>query len=293
MSITIRPLTPVFGAEITDVDLSQPLDPETFAEIKEAFEEYSVLLFPNQNIPDEAHIAFTELFGPPETPRKHFAVYQHEPSVNAVINYDEQGNLFEDDEPRARFRKGQRMWHTDGSYKSIPSIASLLRACLVPPEGGHTQFSSLRGAYDALSDEDKKRFENSVAVHHFAHSRRHMNVKFLSDEEAKKYPPVRHPMVRVNPANGKKALYVSSYAAYIEGEDKEESCKKLEELLAFASQEKFTYDHKWRVGDLVMYDNRACLHRATEYAIDKYPRILRRTNVADDQPTMPDNEIRP
>ncbi|HAA91062.1 MAG TPA: hypothetical protein DCS82_11510 [Rhodospirillaceae bacterium] len=293
MSITIRPLTPVFGAEITDVDLARPLDSETLAEIKDAFEDHSVLLFPDQNIPDDAHLAFTENFGRPETPRKHFAVYQHRPNVNAVINYDEEGNLFDDDEPRARFRKGQRMWHTDGSYKSIPSIASLLRACLVPPDGGHTQFASLRAAWNALSDKDKKRFEKSVAVHHYGHSRRHMKIKFLSDEEAQKYPPVRHPMMRVNPVNGKKALYVSSYAAYIEGEDKEESCKELEELLAFAGQDEFVYDHKWRVGDFVMYDNRSCLHRATEYAIDQYPRILRRTNVADDKPTIPDNEIRP
>ena len=118
-----------------------------------------------------------------------------------------------------------------------------------------------------------------------------MNIKFLSDKEAQKYPPVRHPMVRSNPVNDKKALYISSYAAYIEGRDKEESCKHLNDLLKFAGQKDFVYDHQWQVGDLVMYDNRSCLHRATEYDIAKYPRILRRTNIADTKPTMPENTI--
>ena len=286
MPIKVRALTPVFGAEITGLDLSSPLNPKTFAEVKEAFEEYSVLVLPNQNIEDDAHLAFTQLFGPPEIPRKHFANFHHKPNVNAVTNFDGEGNLYDEDDPRAKFRKGQRMWHTDGSYKAIPSIASLLRACIVPPQGGHTQFASLRAAYNALPDDKKIEYENSVAVHHYAHSRRHMNITFMSEEEAAKYPFVRHPMVRVNPVNGKKALYVSSYAAYIEGMDKEESCKLLEDLLGYAGQPDFVYDHKWKVGDLVMYDNRACLHRATEYDIAKYPRILRRTNVADSQPTL-------
>jgi alpha-ketoglutarate-dependent 2,4-dichlorophenoxyacetate dioxygenase len=291
MSISIRPLTPVFGAEITDIDLSEPLDDATVTEVKDAFEEHSVLLFPNQNISDEEHVAFSHHFGVTDAPRQHFAVYHHKPKVNAVINFDAEGNLFEDNDDRAKFRKGQRMWHTDGSYRSIPSVSSILRACMVPPEGGHTQFASLRAAYNALSDEQKTEYENTAAIHHYGHSRRHMNITFLSKEEAEKYPPVRHPMVRSNPVNGKKALYVSSYAAYIEGRDKEEGCKHLEDLLAFAGQEDFVYDHQWRVGDMVMYDNRACLHRATEYDISKYPRILRRTNVADKQPTLHDNTV--
>jgi alpha-ketoglutarate-dependent 2,4-dichlorophenoxyacetate dioxygenase len=291
MSIKIRQLTPVFGAEITNIDLSQPLDAETFAEVRDAFEEYSVLVFPKQYIEDEAHLAFTELFGPAQKPRQHFATYHHAPLVNAVTNFDSDGNLYEDDEPRARFRKGQRIWHTDGSFRAIPSISSILRACIVPPEGGHTQFASLRAAYNALPEDKKKEYEGLNAIHHYAHSRRHMGITFLSEEEAAKFPPVRHPMVRVNPYNGKKALYVSGYAAYIEGRDKEESSKLLDELLAYASQPDFVYDHEWKVGDLVMYDNRASLHRATEYAIDKYPRMLRRTNVDDTGPTLPDNTV--
>ena len=291
MSISIKPLTPVFGAEITDIDLSEPLDHPSVIEVKDAFEEYSVLLFPNQNISDEDHIAFTNHFGPAETPRQHFAAYHHKPNINAVINYDEEGNLFTYDDARAKFRKGQKMWHTDGSYKAIPSIASLLRACLVPPEGGHTQFASLRAAYNALSEDQKEEYKDTTAIHHYGHSRRHMNIKFLSDEEAKKYPPVRHPMVRSNPVNDKKALYISSYAAYIEGRDKKESCKQLDDLLEFAGQEDFVYDHQWQVGDLIMYDNRSCLHRATEYDIAKYPRILRRTNIADTKSTIPENTI--
>jgi alpha-ketoglutarate-dependent 2,4-dichlorophenoxyacetate dioxygenase len=286
MPIKVRPLTPVFGAEITNIDLSSPLDAKTVTEVKEAFEDHSVLLFPNQNIEDEAHLAFTVLFGPVDAPRKTFTTYHHKPFVNAVTNFDAEGNLYDEDDSRAKFRKGQRMWHTDGSFKAIPSIASLLRARMVPPEGGHTQFASLRAAYNTLPDDKKIEYENTVAVHHYAHSRRHMNITFMSEEEAAKYPHVRHPMVRINPVNGRKALYVSSYAAFIEGMDEEEGCKLLEDLLAFAGQPDFVYDHKWKVGDLIMYDNRACLHRATEYEISKYPRILSRTNVGDNQPTL-------
>ena len=289
MPLIVSSLTPVFGARITNVDLTQPLSCEVVNEIREAFEEYSLLLFSKQYIADDEHIAFTEHFGEVESPRISFGSYHHRPSVNAVINFDKEGNLYEANEPRARVRKGQRLWHTDGSYKSIPSIASILRACIVPPEGGNTQFASLRGAWNALSTDRRKYLSQSTAVHHYAHSRRHMKIKFLSDEEAQKYPPVRHPMMRENPVNKKKALYVSSYAAYIEGEDKIKSCNELERLLEFAGQEKFTYDHKWRVGDLIMYDNRACLHRATPYAIHKFPRILRRTNVADSKPTIDNN----
>ncbi len=289
MQPSICALTPVFGVKIKNIDLSQKLNCGIIDKLKEAFEEHSLLLFPKQYITDEAHVAFTEHFGVSERPRKSFGSYHHKPNINVVINYDKEGNLYKANEPRARFRKGQRMWHTDGSYKSIPSIASILRACIVPPEGGHTQFASLRAAWNGLSKEEQNRFQNRTAVHHYAHSRRQMNIKFLSDEEAKKFPPVRHPMMRANPINGKKALYVSSYAAYIEGEDKTESCKELEMLLRFAGQKRFAYDHKWQVGDLVMYDNRSCLHRATPYPIDKYPRILRRTNIADNHPTMKNN----
>jgi alpha-ketoglutarate-dependent 2,4-dichlorophenoxyacetate dioxygenase len=286
MAIEVRVLTPVFGAEIVGVDLSAPLDEAGFAVVKAAFEEHSVLLFRGQHIEDEAQVAFTGLFGPPEEPRKSFVDVHDKPDLLTVANFDGEGNLYETDTAESNFRVGQRIWHTDGSFKARPSIASLLRACIVPPEGGHTQFASLRAAYNALPAEKQREYENSIAVHHFAHSRRHMGITFLSPEEEAKFPAMRHPMVRVNPVNGKKALYVSGYASHIEGMDQEVGCQLLEELLAFASQEAFVYDHRWAVGDLVMYDNRASLHRASEYAIGDFPRMLRRTNVAETQPTL-------
>jgi alpha-ketoglutarate-dependent 2,4-dichlorophenoxyacetate dioxygenase len=286
MAIEVRALTPVFGAEIVGVDLSIPLDEAQFAVVKEAFEEHSVLLFRDQYIDDTAQVAFTELFGPPEAPRKSFVDVHDKPDLLTVANFDGEGNIYETDTAESKFRVGQRIWHTDGSFKEFPSIASLLRACIVPPEGGHTQFASLRAAYNALPLEKQREYDNSVAVHHFAHSRRHMDIKFLKPEEEAKYPPMRQPMVRVNPVNGRKALYVSGYASYIEGMDQEAGCALLEELLAFASQDAFVYDHHWAVGDMVMYDNRASLHRASEYAIGDFPRMLRRTNVAETTPTM-------
>ena len=173
--------------------------------LEEAFEEYSLLLFSKQYIADDEHIAFTEHFGEVESPRISFGSYHHRPSVNAVINFDKEGNLYEANEPRARFRKGQRLSHTDGSYKSIPSIASILRACIVPPEGATHNLQVL----EVLGMPYQQTAENIfLKVQQFItmHTRVVMKIKFLSDEEAQKYPPVRHPMMRENLLTRKSSL---------------------------------------------------------------------------------------
>ena len=285
LAITVRKLTPVFGAEITCVDLTR-LDDATFEHIEDAFETYSVLVFPGQNLDDDAQIAFSRRFGDLEKTQGHIANNFQVKHVSEITNLDPNGKLMAADDPRVLYRLGQRNWHSDSSFKLIPAKASLLHARKLPPDGGDTQFASLRGAYDALPDARKRALEDMVAIHHYAYSRRNGGYALTNEAEDKRFPPVPQAIIRTNPVNGRKALYVGSHASHIRGMPEEEGRALLKELLDFATQEQFTYLHHWKVGDLVMYDNRAALHRARPYQITEHPRILHRTTVMGEGPTV-------
>lgn len=286
-AITIRKLTPVFGAEISGVDLTR-LDDATFARINDAFETYSVLVFPAQNLDDDAQIAFSRRFGDLEKTQGHIANNFQVKHVSEISNLDPDGNLMAPDDPRVLYRLGQRNWHSDSSFKRVPAKASLLHARKLTPDGGDTQFASLRAAYDALPEARKRELEGKVAIHHYAYSRRNGGYALTNEVEDKRFPPVPQAIIRANPVNGRKALYVGSHASHIRGMAEEEGRALLQELLEFATQERFTYLHHWKVGDLVMYDNRAALHRARPYKITEHPRILHRTTVMGEGPTVED-----
>ena len=285
LAITIRKLTPVFGAEITGVDLTR-LDDATFEHIEDAFETYSVLVFPNQNLDDDAQIAFSRRFGELEKTQGHIANNFQVKHVSEITNLDPDGKLMAPDDPRVLYRLGQRNWHSDSSFKRVPAKASLLHARKLPPDGGDTQFASLRAAYDALPDARKRELEDKVVIHHYAYSRRNGGYALTNEAEDKRFPPVPQAMIRANPVNGRKALYVGSHASHIRGMPEEEGRALLKELLDFATQDQFTYLHHWKVGDLVMYDNRAAVHRARPYKITEHPRILHRTTVMGEGPTV-------
>ncbi len=292
MSITVRPLTPVFAAEITNIDLTRTLDDATFAKVENAFETYSVLVFPKQNLDDDAQIAFSSRFGPLETTQGHIANNFTVRKVSVISNLDPDGQLMKADDPRLIYRIGQRNWHSDSSFKRVPAKASLLHARKLPPsgingnEGGQTQFASLRAAYDALPESRKRELENKAAIHHYAYSRRNDGIQLTNTEEDKRFPPVAQAIIRANPVNGRKALYVGSHASHIQGMPEEAGRALLKELLDHATRNEWTYLHHWQVGDLVMYDNRAALHRARPYAITEHARILHRTTVAGEGPTV-------
>lgn len=285
MALHVRRLTPVFGAEITGVDLARPMDDRSFAAVEEAFETFSVLVFPGQALDDDSQIAFSRRFGELEKTHAHVANNHTNKPVSVISNLDPNGKLMSADDPRVQFRIGQRNWHSDSSFKRVPSKASLLHARLLPPDGGETEFASLRAAYDALPEDGKRRLEGMVAIHHYANSRRGMNIKISTDEEDKRFPPVPQAVIRSNPVNGRKALFVGSHASHIRDMPEDEGRALLAELLEFATRRDFVYRHTWQTGDLVMYDNRAVLHRARPYAITEHPRILHRTTVAGDGPT--------
>ena len=288
MSFTVRRLHPHFAAEITGVYL-RDLDGPTFAQLRDAFEEHSVLVFHDQHLTDDEQIAFTRRFGPlEETTRSIAQNARVAPQIADLSNVDDAGNTMPAEDRRMLYHKGNQLWHSDSSFKPVPAMASLLSAREVPPEGGQTQYASLRAAWNALPLTLQQRLADMVAVHSFAYSRGLIAPGLLLLEQEAALPPVKQRLVRENPVNGRKALFLGSHASYIVGMPLEEGRTLLRELLEHATRPQFVYEHRWRVGDCVMWDNRAVLHRGREWDTRRYRRVMHRTTVAGDGPTVPD-----
>ncbi len=282
----ITPLHPLFVAEITGVDLTAPVAREDFRAIWEAFNEYQILVFRDQRFDDESQIAFSRNFGMLETMEAHASNNWQPGHIAVMTNLDAQGNLLPLDHPSMIHRLRNELWHTDSSFKPVAALCSLLSARTVPPVGGNTDFASARAAYDALPPERKAALEGLVAVHRVA------KPDELDDdaysEEQKRRLTVTHPLVRTNPVNGRKNLYVGSHAQEIVGMSREEAHALLNELTSFCTQPRFVYSHPWRQHDLVIWDNRCALHRATTFDKTKYRRNMHRTTVAG---TSPDSAL--
>ena len=270
----------VWGASVFFA-MSRPPDEATWGEIRAAFEEHSVLVFHDQPLDDESQIAFSRRFGPLEVSG----------SVNpaAGTHFARQSNLdvktgdpIPAEDRRMVYQRANMLWHTDSSFKTVPSLCSLLSGRIVPPEGGDTEFASTRCAYPSLPEDLRRKVEGAVAVHSFAWSRDQVQPGFFTDTERAEYPPVRHPMVRVNPVNGRKALFLGAHASHIEGMPLEEGRALLAAILEHVTQPEFRYRHRWREGDLVIWDNRCVLHRATPFDAGRHRRLMQRTTVAGD-----------
>jgi alpha-ketoglutarate-dependent 2,4-dichlorophenoxyacetate dioxygenase len=270
-----------FAARIDGVDIRQPIDEVTWAEIRGAFDEHSVLVFRGQPLDDEAQIAFSRRFGALEVTRS------MNPAAGTPFarqsNLDiETGDVIPAEDRRMIYQLANMLWHSDSSFKAVPSLCSLLSARIIPPEGGATEFASARCAYPSLPEPLKQRVEGLVAVHDFAWSRDQVRPGFFTDRERAEYPPVRHPLVRTNPVNGRKSLFLGAHASHIEGMPVEEGRKLLTTLLDHVTQPQFCYRHEWTEGDLVIWDNRCVLHRATPYDTTRYKRLMQRTTVSGD-----------
>jgi alpha-ketoglutarate-dependent 2,4-dichlorophenoxyacetate dioxygenase len=284
VGITIRPLHPLFCAEIAGVDTGEPMTEATFAEIRAALDEYSVLVFHDQTLADERQIAFSRLFGPLETSGKanpakgtHFA---RQSNLDIAT-----GEVIPPEDRRMIYQKGNYLWHSDSSFKAVPSLCSLLSARVVPPEGGNTEFASMRAAYDALPDDKKQQLEGLVAEHSLVYSRGTVSSESLTPEMAAELPGAWQAMIRVNPVNGRKAVYAGAHASHVIGWERQEGREFIQWLNEFATQPDFCYSHAWREGDLVIWDNRATLHRATAYDTLRHKRLMQRTTVGGDAPT--------
>jgi alpha-ketoglutarate-dependent 2,4-dichlorophenoxyacetate dioxygenase len=284
MSIEVCPITPGFAAEVGDVDLSGPLAAADFAAIQAAFWQYAVLIFPGQELTAEQHLAFAQKFGPIESERvldPKTAPSRFSNSFADISNLDPQGEIWSQDSRQRMYKAGNRLWHTDSSFRFRPGLCSLLYARTVAPLGGHTEFADQRAAYDALPDAMKKKLRGLVAEHCIATSRQRSGFTHFTEDEARRLPPVPQALVRTIPQNGRKSLYVASHAGRILGMPDAEGRALIDELIAHVTQRQFVYTHRWRPDELVMWDNRCTLHRGTEYNDLRWVRDMRRATVSD------------
>jgi alpha-ketoglutarate-dependent 2,4-dichlorophenoxyacetate dioxygenase len=280
MAIKIRPLHGLFGAEVVGVDATKLINAEEFVPINEAFEAYSVLLFRGPVLSDEQQIALSEHFGHVQVAFKANQTGGSMFSRQSNINF-ETNEIFPSDHHRITFLKANMLWHSDSSYMDCGSLCSILAAREVPPAGGDTEVVSTRVAWEELPENLKSRIENLFVVHSLSYARDKMDMSILTDEARAAAPPVKHPLVQVNPKNGKKSMLIGAHAALIDGWTEEESCELLDELLQRASPPQNVYSHGWQDGDVIVWDNRCVLHRATPFESDKYRRHLERTTITD------------
>jgi len=284
MSISLFPVTPRFAAEVGDIDLGRPLASETLQTVREAFATYAVLAFPAQTLTTEQHLAFAAHFGPLEvtvqrTMRNEKLRVREE--IADIANMDAEGRLWTKDARIRLFQMGNRLWHTDSSFKAPSGYASLLYARSVAPFGGHTEFADLRAACDALPAAMKTRLRGLIAEHSLIYSRRKLGFTTFTPEEEVAFAPVRRPLLRRIPESGRETLYIASHIGRIGGLADAEAEALVAELIAHATQRQFVYTHRWRVGDLVMWDNRCTMHRGTEYEDTRWPRDLQRATTSD------------
>ena len=284
MPISLFPVTPDFAAEVGDIDLSQPLDAETLQAVRQAFASYAVLAFPAQHLATEQHLAFASHFGLLETTvrlsMRHDQLRVRE-EIADIANLDAQGRLWHKNSRVRLFQMGNRLWHTDSSFKAPSGYASLLYARSVAPVGGHTEFADLRAACDALPAATKDRLRGLIAEHSLIYSRGKLGFTDFTAEEKVAFEPVLRPLSRRIPESGRESLYIASHIGRIRGMEDAEALALVDELIGHATQRQFVYTHRWRVGDLVMWDNRCTMHRGTEYEDTRWVRDLLRATTSD------------
>ena len=275
-----RKIHPNIGVEITGIDLSKPLDTTTLNEIKDLWGRHLVLVFPTQSLTEDQQIAFTRNFGELDVTIEDDKKSSKNPEVLRIANVDEQGQKLDVDHPIQRYFSGlTSLWHTDGSYRAVPSYASMLHALEVTPKGGETCFANAIAAYEALPADLKRLLDGKHMVHSYEFTR-HFEDRLppLSPEEKRQSPPVTHPVVRTH-ADGRRSLYISGNVAYYVGGMPLEDGKALHKyLLDWVTQPRFVYEHRWSVGDVVLWDNRPTLHRVLPYD-PSHRRALQRTEL--------------
>jgi alpha-ketoglutarate-dependent 2,4-dichlorophenoxyacetate dioxygenase len=274
----IVPLGPGFAAELRGVTLADVAnDDAAYNAVRAAFEEHSVLVFRGQEVSGEGQLAFSERFGPAEVTKvgslgtgTHFVIL-------TTIGPD--GKVVPEDHRFAMRNKANQLWHTDSSFKSAPALTSVLAARTIPALGGETEFASTRLAFERLDPATQKKLENSFAWHHYGHSRGKIADGLATTEELAALPPVCWRMVWRNPVNGRGALYIASHAYAVEGMEPKAGEKLIEELTETATAPGTTYEHKWKNGDVVMWDNRATMHRGRPWPGNE-PRYMVRTTIS-------------
>ena len=288
MAISVKQIHPMFVGEIGGVDLRQDVNEAIINEIVAALDKYAVVVLHDQQITDEQQITFSAKLGPLETTIHRIrpgAQLRLDTRIADVSNLNEKSEVLAANDRRRMNGLGNRLWHTDSSFKATPAKYSLLSARAIPGEGGETQFADLRAAYDALPEQMKAQLKDLVAEHCIMWSRATIGFTDYSEEERAALPPVPQRLVRRHPGSGRMTLYLASHAQAIRDVPLPEARVLLMDLMEHATQREFVYTHQWRVGDLVIWDNRCTMHRARPYDLS-VPRDMHRTTVADVAPTL-------
>lgn len=284
MSLTIKPILPKFGAELSGVDIAQPLDDATRKQIIDAQNQFGVTVWRQTGLTDETHIAFSRIFGHIElAPRIKGRPYRHaHRELFDASNLDAEGRIVQDEMIRLH-KRGDRLWHTDSSFMPMRSAQSLLLCHEAPPVGGETWFADTRSAYDDLPQAMKDRIENLEVIHSIWWSRKAAGYP-LSEEDVDARSSARHPLVHVHKGSGRKALYVAAHSRDIVGLSREEGRALLRELIEFATQPQYVFKIAYRPGDMVIWDNLCTMHRGGEFDDLKYRRDMRRTTIREGEP---------
>lgn len=277
-----EPLHPDFGARVRGADLSRPQTDDELTEIRRLVDEFSLLCFPAQRMDDNAQLALTRQFGEPEAEHVTLGKTGRTVYFGTVGNVKDDGTKDDNAAAGTKYQKGNELWHSDSSFRAVPSYVSIMCAYEVPDEDGATEFVSQRAAYDRLSDVEKARLDPLLALHDYVFSR--SPIAPVDPNHAASLPPVLHRLVRTNPATGRKNLYIGSHARSVHEPDGtpwtgHESRALLDDLVARATRPQDIYAHFWRPGDTVFWDNRCLLHRGAGYDATKYRRRMRQTRV--------------
>jgi len=288
MAITVTPRHPALGAEIRGIDMRRPMDPETFKAVHDAWMKHLVVVFPDQPVTDQEHVAFTRHFGEPEIFHQ-TSLHLRSDRVREIFlvsNVDENDRLMTPAEPSQKQLSSSRQWHTDSSYRTTPSVGSLLHGIEISRTGGITQFINMYMVYDELPDGLRREVEGRKARHDFGMLHKLVGNPPPTKEEAAAMPPAWHPLVRRHPVTGRKSLYLSSiYNDAIEGLEEGASRRLIEELSDFAAQPKYMYRHEWEPHDVLMWDNRCTVHAVTPHD-PKERRVMHRTTIVGSEPVM-------
>ena len=281
MALELKPLHPLFAAEATGIDLAQPLAAAERERIVAAMDRHAVLVFRGQSLDEDRQIAFAKAFGPLDLGLKKLRKGQPErfrhPELIDLSNTNADGKLVARDSGKLYSNIANQLWHSDSSFQKPPARYSMLHAFVVPSKGGETEYADLRAAYDALPADTKREIEGLEAEHYALHSRMMLGDPSYSEEQKKLLPPVTWPLVRTHAGSGRRLLWVGIHATHILGMTVPEGRMLLADLLEHATQREFVYRHQWRVGDLVMWDNRAVLHRGRRWNLDERREMRRAT----------------
>jgi len=287
MNIETRTEFPDFVGFVSEIDLKKSLDNNLIKEIDNAINKFSVLVFKNQNINDNEQVRFTKYFGQIEASGNKSNITKAEDrrlstDLADVSNLDKNNKPFTQNDPRRIFNLGNRLWHTDSSFKKIPAKYSLLSARNISKEGGNTEFADMRSAYDNLDNKTKIKIDTMICEHSLIYSRQRLGfdmVKELSSEEIKNFTPVEQPLIRKNKITNRKTIFLSSHIGKIKNWIRPDSMCFIDDLIEYATQLKFKYVHEWSKNDLIIWDNRQTMHRARAYDDLKENRDMRRTTV--------------